>query len=54
MAYRGPWEAKVEYYDGDVVQYDGHYYEIIQPHKSQDDWPPTIVALWKVLVSHPA
>ncbi|RDB25306.1 hypothetical protein Hypma_008056 [Hypsizygus marmoreus] len=41
------WEPGTQYNHGDVVEYDGHRYKIIQPHFSQSDWtPPVTPALW--------
>ncbi|EEB91288.1 hypothetical protein MPER_10379, partial [Moniliophthora perniciosa FA553] len=41
------WEPGTSYGHGDVVEYQGHRYKIIQPHNSQGDWtPPATPALW--------
>lgn len=41
------WEPGTQYDLGDVVEYEGHRYKIIQPHRSQSDWtPPVTPALW--------
>ncbi|KDQ57662.1 carbohydrate-binding module family 12 protein [Jaapia argillacea MUCL 33604] len=41
------WEPGTQYNLGDVVEYEGHQYKIIQPHRSQGDWtPPCTPALW--------
>jgi hypothetical protein len=41
------WEPGTYYNHGDVVEYEGHRYKIIQPHNSQSDWtPPVTPALW--------
>jgi len=41
------WEPGTQYNLGDVVEYEGHSYKIIQPHRSQSDWtPPIVPALW--------
>jgi hypothetical protein len=41
------WEPGTSYNYDDVVQYEGHRYKIIQPHRSQSDWtPPCTPALW--------
>ncbi|KAG7446459.1 carbohydrate-binding module family 12 protein [Guyanagaster necrorhizus] len=41
------WEPGTQYGYGDVVQYNGHRYKIIQSHLSQSDWTPDITpALW--------
>ncbi|KAF9535310.1 hypothetical protein CPB83DRAFT_888040 [Crepidotus variabilis] len=41
------WEPGTQYNLGDVVQYEGHRYKIIQPHRSQGDWAPSVTpALW--------
>lgn len=41
------WEPGTQYNYGDVVQYEGAQYKIIQPHRSQGDWtPPVTPALW--------
>jgi len=41
------WEPGTNYGFGDVVEYEGHRYKIIQPHFSQSDWtPPITPALW--------
>jgi hypothetical protein len=43
------WEPGTQYNNGDVVQYEGKYYKIIQPHRSQSDWTPNVTpALWGV------
>ncbi|RQM04652.1 hypothetical protein DH86_00003762, partial [Scytalidium sp. 3C] len=49
MGFRGQWQPQfVQYNAGDVVEYQGHYYEIIQAHASQAGWePPKTPALWK-------
>jgi len=41
------WEPGTSYSYNDVVEYEGHRYKIIQPHRSQGDWtPPVTPALW--------
>jgi hypothetical protein len=41
------WEPGTQYNYGDIVEYEGHRYKIIQPHRSQGDWtPPNTPALW--------
>ncbi|KAL0581837.1 hypothetical protein V5O48_000205 [Marasmius crinis-equi] len=41
------WEPGTQYNHGDVVEYNGHRYKIIQPHASQSDWAPDATpALW--------
>ncbi|KAH9471214.1 hypothetical protein Pst134EA_005123 [Puccinia striiformis f. sp. tritici] len=41
------WEPWVQYDCNSVVEFEGHRYKIVQPHKSQPDWTPSIVpALW--------
>ncbi|GJE92257.1 carbohydrate-binding module family 12 protein [Phanerochaete sordida] len=41
------WEPGTQYNIGDVVEYQGHRYKIIQPHRSQGDWTPDVTpALW--------
>ncbi|KAH9054271.1 hypothetical protein EDB87DRAFT_1702709 [Lactarius vividus] len=41
------WEPGTQYGFGDVVEYQGARYKIIQPHTSQGDWtPPVTPALW--------
>jgi len=41
------WEPGTYYALGDVVEYEGHQYKIIQAHTSQSDWtPPLTAALW--------
>lgn len=41
------WEPGTQYNIGDVVEYQGHRYKIIQPHRSQSDWAPNVTpALW--------
>jgi hypothetical protein len=41
------WEPGTQYDLGAVVEYEGHKYKIIQPHRSQGDWcPPVTPALW--------
>ncbi|TPX57399.1 hypothetical protein PhCBS80983_g03850 [Powellomyces hirtus] len=41
------WEPGMQYNLGDVVEYNGSHYRIIQAHRSQGDWAPDVVpALW--------
>jgi hypothetical protein len=42
------WEPGTQYNYGDVVEYEGHKYKVIQPHFSQGDWAPgpATAALW--------
>nr|GAT57717.1 carbohydrate-binding module family 12 protein [Mycena chlorophos] len=41
------WEPGTYYNLGDVVEFEGHRYKIIQPHTAQSDWsPPVTPALW--------
>ncbi|THG95651.1 hypothetical protein EW026_g6045 [Hermanssonia centrifuga] len=41
------WEPETQYNNGDVVEFEGHQYQIVQPHRSQSDWtPPVTPALW--------
>ncbi|KAL1748613.1 carbohydrate-binding module family 12 protein [Schizophyllum fasciatum] len=41
------WEPGTQYNSGDVVEYQGRHYRIIQPHRSQGDWTPDATpALW--------
>ncbi|KAF8626837.1 hypothetical protein AX15_004668 [Amanita polypyramis BW_CC] len=41
------WEPGTQYNFGDVVQFEGHRYKIIQPHRSQSDWAPSATpSLW--------
>ncbi|KAI3596950.1 carbohydrate-binding module family 12 protein [Moniliophthora roreri] len=41
------WEPGTSYAIGDVVEYQGHRYKVIQAHTSQGDWtPPATPALW--------
>ena len=41
------WEPGTQYNYNDTVQYNGHRYKIIQPHRSQGDWAPDRTpALW--------
>lgn len=41
------WEPGTQYNHGDIVEYEGHRYKIIQPHQSQSDWAPDRTpALW--------
>lgn len=41
------WEPGTQYNYNDVVEYEGHRYKIIQPHRAQGDWaPPNTPALW--------
>jgi len=41
------WEPGTMYNYNDVVEYEGHRYKIVQPHRSQSDWaPPNTPALW--------
>ncbi|KAI0321187.1 hypothetical protein OF83DRAFT_1161971 [Amylostereum chailletii] len=45
------WEPGTSYGYGDVVEYEGARYKIIQPHRSQGDWTPNVTpALWGRLV----
>jgi len=42
------WTAGVSYGAGDVIQYNGILYEVIQAHTSQSGWtPPVVPALFK-------
>ena len=44
MVYLYPaWNVGVEYKVGDMVEYLGKLYEVIQAHTSQDDWRPVDV-----------
>jgi len=44
------WQPGEQYNFGDVVEYEGSEYKIIQPHRSQGDWtPPVTPALWGCL-----
>ncbi|KAI0266731.1 carbohydrate-binding module family 12 protein [Gloeopeniophorella convolvens] len=41
------WEPGTAYGYGDIVEFDGARYKIIQPHTSQGDWTPSVTpALW--------
>jgi hypothetical protein len=41
------WEPGTQYNYGDVVEFEGQCYKIVQPHRSQGDWaPPVTPALW--------
>ncbi|KDQ21377.1 carbohydrate-binding module family 12 protein [Botryobasidium botryosum FD-172 SS1] len=41
------WEPGTQYDYGCIVEYCGAQYKIIQPHRSQSDWPPDCTpALW--------
>ncbi|KAF8899503.1 carbohydrate-binding module family 12 protein [Gymnopilus junonius] len=41
------WEPGTAYSYGDIVEYEGHHYKIVQPHTSQSDWTPAATpALW--------
>jgi len=41
------WEPGTQYNNGDEVEFQGVYYKIIQPHRSQGDWTPDVTpALW--------
>jgi chitinase len=43
------WAVGVNYSVGDIVTYDGSYYECLQAHTSQADWtPPATPALWEL------
>jgi len=45
--FKGCWQPGEQYNYGDEVEYEGHKYNIIQPHRSQGDWiPPVTPALW--------
>jgi hypothetical protein len=47
------WEPGTEYAYGSVVEYQGNYYKIIQPHRSQGDWAPDRTpALWGRVPDH--
>jgi len=47
MGFKGCWAPGEQYNNGDEVEYEGHKYKIIQPHRSQGDWaPPVTPALW--------
>lgn len=48
MVYLYPaWNIGIEYKVGDMVEYLGELYEVIQAHTSQDDWrPPDVSALF--------
>ena len=42
------WEAGKSYRIGDVMTYQGQFYEVVQAHTSQVDWKPdTVPALFK-------
>lgn len=44
------WEAWTQYGNDAVVEYEGHLYKIIQPHRSEPNWQPTVTpALWSRL-----
>lgn len=44
-----PWETMKNYVKGDVVSYNGIYYQCEQPHLSLEGWEPNNVpALWSV------
>ncbi|KAH8994056.1 hypothetical protein EDB92DRAFT_1852498 [Lactarius akahatsu] len=41
------WEPGTQYGYGDIVEFEGARYKIIQPHRSQSDWAPSVTpALW--------
>lgn len=41
------WQPGTHYNAGDVVEYEGSRYQIIQPHRAQGDWAPNATpALW--------
>lgn len=45
------WTPGVAYAVGDLVQYHGKLYEVVQAHTSQEDWQPdTVPALFKSTV----
>jgi len=45
MVYK--WEPQTQYGYGSIVEYQGHKYQIVQPHQSQSDWAPDKTpALW--------
>ena len=47
--YYPPYEVGVWYDEGDLLEYEGGLYEVVQAHTSQEDWPPPEVpALYKV------
>lgn len=41
--YCPPYQVGVPYKAGDVLEYEGVLYEVIQPHTSQQDWPPNLL-----------
>lgn len=46
--YYPPYEIGIWYDAGDLLEYNGGLYEVVQAHTSQEDWPPdTTSALYK-------
>lgn len=44
-----PWETMKNYVKGDIVSYNGGYYQCRQPHLSLEGWEPSnVAALWEV------
>jgi hypothetical protein len=43
-----PFRAGVSVKAGEVYQFERNLYEVVQAHKTQSDWPPTVArSLWK-------
>ena len=38
------WEVGIAYTAGEILEYDGLLYEVLQSHTSQDDWRPDTTA----------
>ena len=48
-----PFRVGVHYPSGKRIQYDGKVYEVIQTHKSQADWLPSVTpSLFKVIMQN--
>ena len=46
------WQPGMEYKVGDLIQFLGKLYEVVQAHTAQDDWKPDQTpALYKLAVS---
>ena len=48
------WEPSVPYTAGDIVEFNGQYYEVVQSHTSQAGWTPLVVPSLFVLTEAPA
>ncbi|RKO90395.1 hypothetical protein BDK51DRAFT_15304, partial [Blyttiomyces helicus] len=49
------WEPGCNFGAGDIVEFEGNYYRVIQPHTAQSDWVPSRTpTLWERLPEHEA